>query len=55
MLYHTSYMYIYDMYSAIQLVRVGHMHSLHMLCNILSGEPCWLNCNIQEEANNANS
>ena len=37
MLYPTakaSYMYIHDMYSAIQLVSFGHMHTLHMLCNI---------------------
>ena len=28
-----SYMYVYGMYSAIQLERFGHMHTLHMLCN----------------------
>ena len=29
-----SYMYVHGMYSAIQLERFGHMHTLHMLCNI---------------------
>ena len=47
MLYPTakaSYMYvhIHDMYSASQLVRFGHMHTLHMLCNIKTKDFEWL-------------
>ena len=36
------YMYVHGMYSAIQLERFGHMHTLHMLCNIKTKDFEWL-------------